>query len=227
MKKVVALLLCLALGAACLTGCANKDDAFTQKSYASEGEEITEIHIDVRDREIEVTLSPDNQVHIDYFESNKEYYDISVSEGHALTMTAESNKEWTDYIGGKPTAGSRKISLQLPNKLLSTLKLSTTNEDISLAALNVFGDISLASQGGNIVFDQLDAENTISLHAKNGDIKGSILGAYDDYAIFCESKKGESNLPASKENGTKTLTVANNNGDITIEFISGSISSAK
>lgn len=220
MKRIVALLICLVLGATCLTGCTNNDEAFTQKSYTADGEKITEVCIDVQDRQIEVMLSPDSQVHIDYFENSKEYYDISVSDSYVLTMTAANDKDWTDYIGGKSASSSSKISLQLPNELLTTLKLSTTNKDISLPALTVIGDISLASYGGNIVFDKLNVENIISLNAKNGDINGSIIGSYDDYAISCDIKKGKSNLPSTKENGTKTLTVSNNNGDIDIEFIS-------
>lgn len=220
MKKMVAQLMSLALGVVCLTGCTNNDEAFTEKSYTSQGKEVTKICIDVRDREIEVMQSPDNQIYIDYFESSKEYYDISVSDDHTLTMTAASDKEWTDYIGGKPAASSRKLVLQVPNAQLTALSVSTTNETISLSALTVMGDVSLSSQGGDIVLNTLEAENKISLDAKNGDITGSIIGSYDDYAISCDSKKGESNLPSSKEGGAKTLTVSNNNGDIDIAFIS-------
>lgn len=220
MKRIVALLVSFVLSAAYLTGCTKNDEAFTQKNYTVEGEEVTEISIDVRDRQIEVMLSPDNQVHIEYFENSKEYYDISVTDNHTLTMTAENDKAWTDYIGGKSAAGSRKILLQVPDTLLAALKLSTTNEDILLPAGTVIGDISLSSQGGNIVLDKLYAEKSINLSAKNGDVTGSIIGSYDDYTISCDSKKGESNLPSSKEGGAKTLTVSNNNGDIDIEFVS-------
>ena len=52
----------------------------------------------MRDREIEVTLSDDEQVHIQYSENSKEYYDISVSDGNVLTMVNANNKEWTDYM---------------------------------------------------------------------------------------------------------------------------------
>lgn len=220
MGKIIALLICLVLGAAYLTGCTNNDESFEEKSYTGEGEEITEIYIDVWDRQIEVMLSRDDQVHIDYFENSKEYYDISVSDNHTLIMTAGSNKEWTDYIGGKSAGSSHKILLQIPDTLLAALKLSTTNEDISLSPLTVIGDISLSSQGGNIIFDKIDAQKSISISAKNGDITGSIIGSYDDYAISCDYKKGESNLPSNKEGGTKILTASNNNGNIDIEFVS-------
>ena len=220
MRKFAALLICLILGSISLTGCAKNDEAFTQKSYTAESDEITEVFVDVRDRQIEVTLSDDNLIHIDYFENSKEYYDISVSDGHTLTMTAHNDKEWTDYIGGKSAAGTRKISLQLPNNILKTLKLSTTNENITLPALTVMDNLSLSSHGGNIVFDKLEVGKSINLDVKNGDISGTVIGNYDAYAISCNMKKGESNLPSSKENGTKTLTVCNNNGDINIEFVS-------
>lgn len=219
MKKIIILLSCLIFSVVCLTGCANSNEAFTQKSYVAESAEITEVCIDVQNRQIEVILSADDQIHIDYFENSKEYYNISVSDSHVLTMTAASDKEWTDYIGGESAVSSRKILLQLPDNLLTALKLSTTNEDISFSALTAIGDVSLSSQGGNIVFDKLNVDNTISIQAKNGDINGSIIGSYDDYAISCNIKKGECNLPASKETGTKTLTASNNNGDIDIEFV--------
>lgn len=220
MKKMIVLLSCLVLSAVCLTGCTNNDEAFTQKNYTTEAEQITTVCIDVQDRQIEVTPSADNQIYIDYFENNKEYYDISVSDNQVLTMTAVSDKEWTDYIGGKSAPGSRKISLQLPDTLLTALNLSTTNEDISLSPLTIAGDISLSSHGGNIIFNLLNVGNAISMDAKNGGISGSIIGSYDDYAISCDLKKGKSNLPSRKEGGIKTLTVSNNNGNVNIEFVS-------
>lgn len=136
-------------------------------------------------------LSPDNQVHIDYFESSKEYYDISASDNHTLTMFVASDKEWTDYIGGKSTVSSRKILLQVPDTFLTTLTLSTTNEDISLSALSGISDISLSAQGGNIMFNKLHVDKSIHLNAKNGDITGSIIGSYDDYVISSNHKKGK------------------------------------
>ena len=212
---VFALLLILTM---LFAACSDNSSDFTSKSYASEDTEITAVNIDVRDRTIEVSLSADNQVHIDYFESDKEAYSISVSDEYALTMTASNNKDWTDYVGGKSSADVRKISLQIPDSLLSELTLSTTNEDIQLSELSVQGVVSLSTNGGNIVLDKLNAGNTINLTAKNGNIEGTIVGGYDDFNISCDIKKGNCNLPDDKQNGTKTLNVTNNNGDVNIEF---------
>ena len=218
MKKIISLVLCMALGAFVLSGCSSSDEPFEEKSYTPDTQ-VSEINIDVEDREIEVLLSEDEQVHIQYYENSKEYYDISVSD-NVLTMTGASDKEWTDYIGEKPSAEDRKIYLQIPNSLLDSITLSTTNEDISLPAISVTGSISLSSNGGNISFGNLDVGSALSLTVKNGDITGNVIGSYDDFAIQSDIKKGDSTLPDSKDGGEKTLNVSCNNGDVNVEFVS-------
>lgn len=172
----------------------------------------------MRDREIEVTLSDDEQVHIQYSENSKEYYDISVSDGNVLTMVNANNKEWTDYIGGKPSTKDRKIVLQMPTTLLDTVTLSTTNEDISLPVLAVTGSIDISTNDGNITFESLDVGNTLTLTVKNGDISGMIGSRYEDFVIQSEVKKGDSSLPKHKDIGKKTLKVLCNNGDVDVTF---------
>ena len=181
-----------------------------------------EINLDVRDREIEVLLSQDEQVHIQYFENSKEYYDISISDEKVLTITTVSNKAWTDFIGSKPPSENRKLLLQIPNALLDTLTLSTTNEDISLPALTVTGSISISSNGGNITFENLDVGDALNLAVKNGDISGTVMGGYDNFTIQTKVKKGNSNLPDNKDHGEKMLYVSSNNGDVNIQFVNES-----
>lgn len=218
MKKISSVVLFLILGSLILSGCSNSSQPFEEKNYTSDTE-IKEIRLDVRDREIEVSLSEDGKVHIKYYENSKEYYDISVTEENVLAMTSASDKEWTDYIGGKPSAQNRKISLQIPNALLENLTLSTTNEDITLSALTVTQSINISSNGGNIAFGALSPGSALTLNVKNGNISGKIAGSYEDFAIQSEIKKGESNLPDNKDNGEKKLNVTCNNGDVSIEFV--------
>ncbi len=222
MKKIILLALCLVLGSFVLAGCSNSSEPFEEKNYTPDTQ-INEINLDVRDREIEVSLSEDEQVHIQYYENSKEYYDISVSDENVLTMTSASDKEWTDYIGGKPSAENRKILLQIPDALLENLTLSTTNEDITLSTLSVTGSINISSNGGNIAFENLDVGNALYLTVKNGNIGGTVMGSYDDFAIQSEIKKGDSNLPDNKDGGEKVLNVSGNNGDVNIEFVNESL----
>lgn len=219
MKKIISLALCLILSSFVLAGCSDSGEPFEEKSYTS-ATSIEEINLDVQDREIEVALSPDQQVHIQYFENSKEYYDLSVSDQNVLTMTSATNKDWTDYIGGKPSAENRKITLQVPDSLLENMTLSTTNENISLSPLSVTGSMSISANGGNISFGNLEVGSALTLEVKNGDISGAVVGGYDDFAIQCDSKKGENNLPERKDEGEKALTVSSNNGDVNIQFVS-------
>lgn len=134
-------------------------------------------------------------------------------------MTSKSDKEWTDYVGGSKSAGADRITVHIPDTVLSSLTLHTIKEDISLPALTVTDQLRLSANGGDIFFENVSAANAITVENKNGNITGTIVGSYDDYAITCAVKKGESNLPKEKAGGSKTLTAINNNGDIDMEII--------
>lgn len=218
MKKLISLALCLVLGCSALAGCSNDSEPFKDRSYTPTAQ-ISEININVRDRAIEVSLSADDQIHVQYSENSKEFYDISVSDECVLTMSSSSDKEWTDYVGVKPPVEDRKISLQIPDALLKNLMLSTTNENITLSSLTITESVDISSNGGNIVFESLDVGSALSLTAKNGDIEGTVIGGYDDFEIQSEIKKGKCNLPESKPGGEKTLNVSCNNGDVNIELV--------
>ena len=219
MKKSILLVLAGFLLAGSLSACSGEGNTFEAKSYTPEGEEISGIDIQAADREILVVPSEDGQFHIDYAESEKEFYDISVSDSGVLTMVLKSDKEWTDYIGVSKSSGADAITVQIPDTALATLSLSTTQEDISLPTLTVTDQLTLSNNGGDISFENISDTNSIAVQNKNGDIAGAITGSYNDYAITCTIKKGESSLPDEKDGGDKTLTATNNNGDIDIEWI--------
>ncbi len=224
MKKIISTVLCAAMAAVAMSGCSQnngrdeKTVSFTAQSYTADASEVSELCLDVIDRQVSVLKSEDGKIHIDYFDSDNEFYEISTENG-ILTMNSASDKKWSDYIGTKPPAENRKISLSLPENTMRSLKIHTTNENISLAKMDFSEDVALSSNGGNVSFENLSAGNSITLDCKNGDIQGSIAGHYEDYKISCKIKKGDSNLPAEKESGQKLLNVAQNNGDIDIEFI--------
>lgn len=101
---------------------------------------------------------------------------------------------------------------------LKILTAAMTNENITITNLSFAEGVNLQSNGGSIICDNLGAGKEITLAVKNGDITGSISGTMDEFSITCTIKKGESNLPALKEGGDKSLTAECNNGDINIEF---------
>lgn len=214
---IISLALVFAL-TACTSGCSSGGN-FTAKAYASGDSKIEAMTINVLDRQVSVSVSDDNQVHVDYFESEQEYYDISVSENNLLKIDFLQDKELSDYIGTKPSAEYRKINIKIPYALLSNLTITTTNEAIKLSPIMVADSLSLSSNGGNIEFEQIDVGKALTLTAKNGNIKGTVIGSYDAFSITCEIKKGNCNLPLKKTDGDKSLKVNCNNGDIKIDFV--------
>ena len=145
MKRILSLAFCFVLASFAMASCSGDSEPFAQKEYTADPAQVAEIVIDVRDRRIDVAVSEDNQIHILYSENNKETYDISLSSQAVLTMTSADSKEWTDFIGGKPSDENRIISLQIPDALLSALTLSTTNEDITLSPLSSLPTAELSS----------------------------------------------------------------------------------
>lgn len=219
MKKRIFVVLAFLLLTCSLSACSDEGNTFKPKSYTPDGVTVNGIELQVSDREIVVVLSNDDQFHIDYAESEKEFYEISVSESGILTMISKSDKEWADYIGGSKSAGSDQITIQIPDTSLSSLILRTTKEDVSLPDLTVSDQLVVSTNEGDIFFENLNSTSSITLENKNGDITGTITGSYDEYEISCTIKKGDSNLPNERSGGNKTLTATNNNGNIDIEFI--------
>lgn len=211
------ILMGMMMGILLLCGCESDGESFARQAYTPDGA-VREIQIDARDRKIEVKPSEDDQVHLVYYESDKEFYEIS-NAGNKLVMTAQNDKTWQDYFGSKAAgAGSRTIELRVPAAGMASVDLKTTNEDIVLTSLAVTGEVTAFANHGSVSFSALEAGQGVSLEAKNGGVSGTLTGRYEDYAIESHVKKGKSNLPEQKADGEKTLSVRTNNGDIEVAF---------
>ncbi len=219
MKKLTVLLgAVIAAALFVFAGCSDTQ-TFTQKTYQSGDSRIESIAIDVSDRQLRIVASEDEQVRVEYFDSEKEYLDISVSDDNKLTVSLILDKEWTDFIGTKPSAEYRTIKVSVPDNVIVDLTAGTTNENIEVTGLSFAESVSLSSNGGSVICNRVDVGKSIALTAKNGNITGSVLGGWDDFTISCTIKKGDSNLPEYKEGGAKSFTADCNNGDIAIEFV--------
>ena len=218
MKKHLYFICAAVLCAACaLTGCAGSD-TFTQKSYSSDENAVESVCIELFDRQVDIGVSDDGRVHIEYFDGEKEFLEITLSEEKALTVRLACDKKWYDFIGYKARGEYGKVSVKLPRGI-AALSVATTDADINVGAVEAGQSVALVCNGGDIVFGGLSVGGEISLDVKNGNISGSVVGGMDDYSIKCEIKKGDSNLPTEKAGGEKSLTVVCNNGDINIEFV--------
>lgn len=198
-----------------MSGCTS-DEVFTAQTYVGEGE-VRSVSVDVTDRVVEIAPSEDGKLRIEYYESEKTSYNISLSEEGVLSVTLDLDQSWTDFVGVQPSAEYRTIRVCLPQEL-TDVSVSTTNEAISATGTIAAQNVSLIVNGGDLSFEKISAGSSVTLNAKNGNITGTIVGSWDDYAITCNVKKGETSLPESKTGGSKTLAVDCNNGDVEIEI---------
>lgn len=216
MKRIISIFTAIATAAFVLTGCSDSQ-IFTAKNYRFESADIKSITVNAIDREININISYDGNIRINYHESEKEYYEITNIDG-VLTIAYTDNKNWSDYIGTKPDAKYRKIDIAIPDNVISNLTATTTNARIAVKNLTVKNAMMLTSNGGDILADKINIGSALQLKTKNGNITGSVVGSIDDFVIKCTVKKGECNLPANKPTGNKTLTADCNNGDVNIAF---------
>lgn len=214
MKKTL-LFVCLLL-TALLSGCVAAADDFVSKTYDFDAAGLSALHIDVRDRKIEVERSPDSALHILCWESEKEGYEFAADEAGTLRMTLKTDKRWTDFFGAAPEKSFRTIRLQLPDGGVEALSLYTTNEDVSLPAVRM-ESLRISVNGGSLTLDGVDAGD-IELSTKNGNLSGTLAGKAEDYRLRCSVKKGDSNQPDVREGGSRSLVASVNNGDLSIRF---------
>lgn len=215
MKKILISVIALiaTVYALIFSGCSQQ--TFERKSYSVEAEKVSSISIDVTDRAVEIDTWEGDGIEIEYSESDKEYYNISVSGSGELKMELVLDYEWTDYIGYKPDGEYRKITVKLPAADYGSISVTTTNEDIDVGAVSA-ESVSLNSNGGSVIFDGV-AANSAEFTSKDGNISGTLSGSIVDYTIECTIKKGETNV-VNRTGGTKMLKLDCNNGDIDVEF---------
>lgn len=89
------------------------------------------------------------------------------------------------------TAEYRKIQVKIPTNTVIDFSETITNEDIKITSLSFVENVTLNSNGGNIICDHINVGKSINLTAKNGDITGTILGTLDDFSTKFTIKKGK------------------------------------
>lgn len=181
-----------------LTSCG--DTEFNAQTYTSSSS-LTSLTMTVENRTVNIKKSMDDKLMIEYYDSDKEYLNITENDS-IIDISLGIDKQWYDFIGIQSDSQYRIINLYLPSTI-SSVQISTTNENINADNLTISNYIMLNTIYGDIELIDIYGSNKIELTTKNGNINGTIVGSYDDYSIKCEIKKGNTNLPSKKENGKK------------------------
>ncbi|MEK5395521.1 DUF4097 family beta strand repeat-containing protein [Paenibacillus sp. FSL K6-2859] len=184
---------------------------YEQKSYSVDAGKVNQISLSTTNRKIELVQSTDNEIHIDYFENNKESYELNVTDDKKLVMEAVSNKQWKDYIGLDSDKTHRDIKIAIPNHTASDITLNTSKGDIVVSELNIAGSVHAKTSDGKIDFSNVEMDKDLNIETKNDhallsgvSVKGSI-----------DATLSNGDLEVTKVVVGDTLKMKAKNGDIT------------
>ncbi|QGV10338.1 DUF4097 family beta strand repeat protein (plasmid) [Bacillus cereus] len=186
----------------------NNSIKYEEKSYTIEADKISKISLSDMDRSVDVVRSNDNEVHITYFENDKESYVINVSDEKNLIMKASTNKELKDYVGLNSDKTHRNIKISVPRGMESGMEIKTSKGDINLSEINTSGYVDAITSNGKIKASNVAIENSFKMETKNDDInlsnvnvKGSVDATVSNGNLDLEKVAVEDTLKLDSKNG--------------------------
>ncbi|MDT3496862.1 DUF4097 domain-containing protein [Bacillus toyonensis] len=181
---------------------------YEEKSYSIEADKISQIFLSDIDRSVDVVKSNDNEVHITYFENDKESYAIDISDDKNLIMKANTNKELKDYVGLNSDKTHRNVKISVPRGMESGVEIKTSKGDINLSEVNISGFIDATTSNGKIKASNVEIEKSFKVETKNDDInlsnvnvKGSIDATVSNGNLYIAKVAVEDTLKLQSKNG--------------------------
>ncbi|WP_422658903.1 DUF4097 family beta strand repeat-containing protein [Paenibacillus sp. EC2-1] len=198
---------------ACTTDSGSQDSSapYEEKSYTVDAGKVSQLSLTTRDRTIELVESTDNQIHINYFENEKESYEINVSDNKELTMEAVNNKNWKDYIGLDTEKAHRNVKIAVPSGIASGITIKTSKGNIIFSNVDIAGSVDVATSDGAIEVTNTEVDKMLKLQTKNDNMILSdvnIKGSVDAYV-------SNGDIEVTNVGVDDTLKLESKNGDIT------------
>ncbi|MEX0417020.1 DUF4097 family beta strand repeat-containing protein [Bacillus sp. C30] len=204
---------------------------YEEKSYSIEADKISQISLSDMDRSVDVVKSNDNEIHIMYFENDKESYAIDVSGEKNLIMKANTNKELKDYVGLNSDKTHRNVKISVPRGMESGIEIKTSKGDINLSEVNISGSVEATTSNGKIKASNVKSEKSFKVETKNDDInlsnvdvKGSIDASVSNGNLDIEKVAVDDALKLKSKNGSINGTIV---GSYDVFSISSHVSKGK
>ncbi|NCB04401.1 MAG: hypothetical protein EOM69_02640 [Clostridia bacterium] len=175
-------------------------------------------------RDIEVTRSEDEAVHVTYPESSEARYEITDRDGTFKVAPVPSVRD--------ESSGTLRIAV--PRAFAGELDLSSVSGSVSVCAFDTLDELSCETVSGTITLEALTAEEVdcetvsgkvqfeslaaseVSFSAVSGDITGTLRGAAESWSIQTSTVSG--NLPQARTGGTHRLSLETISGDASLSF---------
>ncbi len=201
------------------------------------------IYIKDKNNAIQLELSNDNKIHIDYSETDYEYYEVSHT-GNDIIMECKSiynneqnllNKMYSAFKQSFSTQNRSKMLIRIPDDYTGKLNLVTSNAKIKLIGANAgninlktsngvidlqtvcsYDSVSAASSNAKIIVDNLRVTSKAVLKSSNSKIDLSNISTEYLEAVCSNGK-----IEADTVNALKDLSLITSNGNILVKDIWG------
>lgn len=199
---------------------------FIEKGYISKNE-VNAIAMDDSNVKIDIITSNDSQVHLTYFESDKEYYDINQSADGTLSIIKKNNRKWYDYIFNI-NFQSISLTLAIPSNFHGDLSAKTSNASITLTDIHA-ATVRLDTSNNRITANQTTVSGKFEAKTSNGGIFLSKITCNDD--VICNTSNNKisledvagKNIRLETSNGSVSLQSVISNESILIDTSNGSV----
>lgn len=226
----IAAAICIAVGLAlCLAAYAVVRGDFVRLSTAPpyEAKEVsypaqgwTSLAILDRNTPVRLERSPDDQIHITYFENQDERYRLS-DNGGELRMEKLEHKGWIRFVMNFNLQDTTVV-VALPEDYTGNVSLITSNADISARGLSLPGDVSLQTTNAAIRVQELECTGRLRLATTNNAWKLEHVTAAE-----IEAKATNRSVSATQVHTQGSLNLSTTNGAISLEDVSAAACTAQ
>jgi hypothetical protein len=187
--------------------------AFEEKNYSVASSGISNINLRGANAKLNATKSNDDQIHLTYFENDKEHYDISVSQSGELSIIGRNDYQWYDYLRFNLNS-SESIDIAIPDNSKCNLSLRTSNGNMTVNSLSVDGNISSETSNGSIDTNDINITGSFDAKTTNGAITENNISSKE---FSANSSNGKINL--TNVTSLESITGTTSNGEIGITNI--------
>jgi len=199
---------------------------YQEKNFVSTGT-VKDIVIDESNLSVEIVQSMDEQVHVTYYENDKDYYDIGQSADGTLRIIKKNHRKWYDYFFNI-NFQSVKLIVAVPDDFSGDISGESSNAKIHLSGIHA-RDIHLDTSNGKIEAENIVISGKFEASTSNASITLSNVTASGD--IFCDTSSGKisldklegKNININTSNGSVILKSTLSNENILIETSNGSV----
>ena len=121
-------------------------------------------------------------------------------------------------IGQKGKFQTSNAGVEIKDSTADVFDLKTSSGSVDLTGIVVKERIIVQTSNGSILLSQVDTAKSIECITSNGSVRGTVVGAMEDFSITSKTSNGSNNLPSQTNHGEKSAVFKTSNANINIDF---------